>query len=50
LHCFKRNFLQCVHDIFLLILQTICWQGRLSSISNFESAWVPWTTTRKEAG
>lgn len=35
---------------FLLILQTICWQGRLSSISNLESAWVSWTTSRKEVG
>ncbi|WVZ64356.1 hypothetical protein U9M48_013889 [Paspalum notatum var. saurae] len=29
---------------------TICWQGRLSSIPDFKSAWVSWTTTRKEAG
>jgi hypothetical protein len=50
LHCFKRFPVVWRITSFLLILQTICWQGRLSSISNFESAWVPRTTTRKKAG
>ncbi|KAF8711528.1 hypothetical protein HU200_028971 [Digitaria exilis] len=29
--------------------QTICWQGRLSSIPDFKSARISWTTTREEA-
>uniref|UniRef100_A0A453KL30 Uncharacterized protein n=1 Tax=Aegilops tauschii subsp. strangulata TaxID=200361 RepID=A0A453KL30_AEGTS len=31
-----------------VIVQAVCWQGGLSSISDIESAWVPRTTTREE--
>ena len=33
-----------------VIVQAVCWQGGLSSISDIESAWVPRTTTREEIG